>query len=59
MTATAETFVASGGYYWNGGIFLWSAGTFLAELARSEPAIIPACRAALSEGKNDRNFSFV
>ena len=33
--ATAEAFLADGGYFWNAGIFLWRASTFLAELARA------------------------
>lgn len=35
--ATAEAFLASGDYVWNGGIFLFRAGAFLAELARYRP----------------------
>ena len=33
----AEDFLAAGNYYWNSGIFVWSAATILAELARHEP----------------------
>ena len=54
--ATAAGFLETGGYYWNGGIFLCSVGTYLAELARSEPDIIPGCRAALNQGRNDLFF---
>ncbi len=54
--ATAAGFLKEGGYYWNGGIFLWPVGLYLQELARNEPAIEPGCRAALSEGQNDLFF---
>jgi mannose-1-phosphate guanylyltransferase len=37
--ATAQQFVASGQYYWNGGIFVWRVGTIWAELARWVPAL--------------------
>jgi mannose-1-phosphate guanylyltransferase/mannose-6-phosphate isomerase len=53
---TAARFLDDGSYAWNGGIFLWPAGLFLAELARSEPDILPRCRAALAKGKSDLFF---
>lgn len=52
----AKGFLAEGGYDWNGGIFLCPVGLFLSELDRGEPEIVPACRRALSEGKNDLFF---
>lgn len=42
--ATAEQFLAAGDYVWNGGIFAFRAGAFLAELAAHRPAM--AARAA-------------
>lgn len=35
--ATAERFLSEGGYVWNGGIFAFRAGAFLAELERYRP----------------------
>jgi len=35
--ATAERFLADGRYYWNSGIFLWSAATILKAIARHLP----------------------
>jgi mannose-1-phosphate guanylyltransferase len=35
----AEDYVASGRYLWNAGIFVWRVDTFLAELARAQPAM--------------------
>lgn len=36
---TAQRFVASREYYWNGGIFVWQAGTILAEMERLLPSL--------------------
>ena len=40
----AESYVASGDYDWNSGIFVWKAKTILAELARLKPEIHAAVR---------------
>lgn len=53
---TAASFLNDGGYYWNGGIFLWPVGLYLSELAASEPQIPPGCRTALTAGQNDLFF---
>jgi mannose-1-phosphate guanylyltransferase len=37
--ATAQAFVESGEYYWNGGIFIWRAGTILGEMAHLLPGL--------------------
>ena len=37
--ATAEAFLADGGYYWNGGIFISRADQMLAEIERQLPAV--------------------
>ncbi len=39
---TAERFVASGEYFWNGGIFAWKARTILQGLADQKPALAAA-----------------
>ena len=54
--ATAERYLASGDYYWNSGMFLFRASTFLAELERFAPAILAACQHALAGGRADRDF---
>jgi mannose-1-phosphate guanylyltransferase/mannose-6-phosphate isomerase len=51
--ASAERFLAEGSYSWNGGIFVFKAGTFLAELARYRPGIASAVRAAVEGGHED------
>ncbi len=48
--ARAEAFLADGGYAWNGGIFAFRAGTFLAELTEHRPEIAAAARAAVAAG---------
>jgi mannose-1-phosphate guanylyltransferase len=35
----AESYVKSGNYLWNAGMFVWRADTFLAELARQQPQL--------------------
>jgi len=45
----AETYLAAGGYFWNAGIFLFSASAMLNELARHAPEIKSAAVAALDK----------
>lgn len=45
---TAESFLADGGYYWNGGMFVFRADIFLSLLQRLQPAL-HAALARLSE----------
>ena len=54
--AQAEAFLAEGGYYWNGGMFLFRADVFIAELERLEPAMNAACIAALAKSRRDIDF---
>ncbi|QZH73793.1 MAG: mannose-1-phosphate guanylyltransferase [Erythrobacter sp.] len=49
----ASQFLAHGGYSWNGGIFAFRAGAFLAELERHRPALAAAARQSVSEGRED------
>lgn len=53
--ATAQSFLADGGYSWNGGIFAFRAGQFLAELARHRPALAEAVHHAVARGRQDHN----
>jgi mannose-1-phosphate guanylyltransferase/mannose-1-phosphate guanylyltransferase/mannose-6-phosphate isomerase len=45
---TAAGFLADGGYDWNAGIFLFTAGAFLAALGAQAPDILEAARAAMA-----------
>lgn len=47
----AKAFLTDGGYAWNGGIFAFRAGTFLAELEAHRPAIAAQARAAVAAGR--------
>lgn len=49
--ARAQEFLASGSYAWNGGIFAFRVGAFLAELEQHRPAIAQAARAAVAAGR--------
>jgi mannose-1-phosphate guanylyltransferase/mannose-6-phosphate isomerase len=54
--ATAEAFLADGGYYWNSGMFLFRAERYLSELAAFTPAIADAAEAAVRTGYSDLDF---
>jgi len=54
--AAAEGYVASGCHYWNSGMFLFCASTYLEELERLEPDMLSACRAAVASGRRDLDF---
>lgn len=51
--ARAQAFLDRGDYAWNGGIFAFRAGAFLAELAAHRPAIAAAARTAVAQGRSD------
>jgi len=44
---TAESYIAAGRYYWNSGMFAFTAGSFLEELDRLRPDMLQAARRAL------------
>lgn len=54
--ATAERFLAEGGYFWNSGIFVFPAARYVAELERLQPDMLAACRHALSKARKDLDF---
>ena len=54
--AKAEGYLAQGGYFWNSGIFVLHARTYLAELQRLDPAIYAAARGALEGAMQDMEF---
>lgn len=53
---TAESYVASGQYFWNSGMFLFRAGRYLEELGRFAPLILKACRQAMEAKTVDGDF---
>jgi mannose-1-phosphate guanylyltransferase/mannose-6-phosphate isomerase len=54
--ATAEGFLADGGYLWNSGMFLMGARALLDEMAQLAPEIVSACERALSGAHHDLDF---
>ncbi len=54
--ATAETYLASGKYFWNSGMFLFKAATLLSEMKRLEPKMLSACSDAVAKGRADMDF---
>ncbi len=54
--ATAESYLDSGNYLWNSGIFVMKASVWLDALALCRPDILEACRASVSEAKTDGDF---
>lgn len=53
---TARRYLEDGGYFWNSGIFILQAATFLAELERLAPDVLSAARLALEGAKPDLEF---
>lgn len=49
----AQAMLDEGGHVWNAGIFLFRADAFIDALARFDPAILEAARAALAKGRTD------
>lgn len=53
---TAETYLASGEYLWNSGMFLFGARQYLTELELHRPDILSACRASMTDTSADLHF---
>ncbi len=53
---TAEKYIAAGNYYWNSGLFLFQAKSYLAALEEHAPKILETCKAAFKERKKDLEF---
>ncbi len=56
---TAESYLQSGDYLWNSGMFLFRADRYLEELEKHQPAMINACRTAWSQRNADMDFTRV
>jgi mannose-1-phosphate guanylyltransferase/mannose-6-phosphate isomerase len=54
--ATALNYLATGGYYWNSGMFLFRASRYLEELQRHRPDILAATRSAFETAQRDGDF---
>lgn len=53
---TAQSYLEAGNYYWNAGIFLYSAKTMIAAFEAFAPAILQHCRDALAQAQEDLDF---
>lgn len=54
--ATAAALLAEGACYWNSGLFVLRPDVYLDELARHAPAILDACRRAMTAASVDHDF---
>lgn len=54
--AKAQEYLASGDYFWNSGMFLFRASTYLSALEEHAPAILAASRAAMAGAMRDLDF---
>lgn len=54
--AQAEAYLAGGRHYWNGGIFLFSAGVLLDELERYAPAVAASSGHAMAASRQEDGF---
>jgi len=52
----AQRLIETGRHYWNSGMFLFGARTFLAELERFEPELAAACRTTSEACTDDAGF---
>ncbi len=53
---TARGFLATGDYFWNSGMFLMKASTYIEELGTLQPAVLGAVRKALDASRMDMDF---
>ena len=53
---TAKQYIDSGEYYWNSGMFLFKANRYLEELEKFVPDIVGACRQAIGNALEDKDF---
>ncbi len=53
---SAERYIASGGYFWNSGMFMFKASSYLEELERLNPEMLAACEKAIEQARTDLDF---
>jgi mannose-1-phosphate guanylyltransferase len=57
--ATAQSYLDSGRFLWNSGMFLFRARRYLEELGRHAPEMLEACKAAMQASSQDLTFTRV
>ncbi|MGH1487516.1 MAG: mannose-1-phosphate guanylyltransferase/mannose-6-phosphate isomerase [Cellvibrionaceae bacterium] len=55
--ATAESYLASGNYLWNSGMFMFKASRYLEELEKFNSEMVAACRNAIAGESKDLDFT--
>ena len=53
---SAERYFETGGYFWNSGMFMFKASSYLEELERFNPEILAACEKAIEQASKDLDF---
>ncbi|MFT7005560.1 MAG: mannose-1-phosphate guanylyltransferase/mannose-6-phosphate isomerase [Colwellia sp.] len=54
---TAQSYLDSGDYLWNSGMFLFKASRYIEELEKFRPDILSACRASMAKVEKDLDFT--
>lgn len=54
--STAESYLAAGNFFWNSGMFLFKASSFITELEKFAPEMLASCQAALANATKDLDF---
>ncbi len=54
--SVAQSYIESGDYYWNSGMFLFKASVFLNELEQFQPGMLASCQKALNKSTQDLDF---
>jgi mannose-1-phosphate guanylyltransferase/mannose-6-phosphate isomerase len=55
--ASAQSYIDSGHYLWNSGMFMFRAGRYLEALQKHAPDILESCRHALLDARKDLDFT--
>ncbi|MDP2502851.1 mannose-1-phosphate guanylyltransferase/mannose-6-phosphate isomerase [Vibrio splendidus] len=53
---TAKAYLATGGYYWNSGMFMFKASRYVEELKKFRPNILQAVQNAFASSSSDMDF---
>ena len=53
---TAQSYLESGDYLWNSGMFMMKASSWLDEMQRLQQPMLASCKEAFDKGESDRDF---
>lgn len=53
---TAESYLSNGGYYWNSGMFMFRADSYIEELKKYRPDILDVCLESMKSISRDMDF---